>query len=174
MLDTSGRYVLLTSNETLSMAVQVSRNMFQYFGADAEIIGPDQPNQIAGGNRIFLSLGSAGLLATAGWHDTICTDEKKGLCLRGSNGRLTVYGFTEGLGAIFLRPGANETLELVIWGFDAVGLRFAARMVPMLTGVGQPDFLVVGQDCAWKGVAGVLALGYFANSWNIADGSAVL
>lgn len=167
--------MLLTSNETLSLAVQVSRNFFQYFGADAEIIGPDQPNPTKGGNRVILSLGSAGLVvATASQHKTFFVDGEKDFCVRGSNGRLAVYGFTEGLGAIFLRPGTNGTLELVIWGFDIPGLRFAARMVPMLTGVGQPDFIVVGQECAWKGAAGVRALGYLDNSWNVAESSAVL
>lgn len=175
MLDTSGRYVLLTSRETLSLAVQVSRNFFQYFGADAEIIGLDQANSAEAGNRVILSLGFAGLMpATADRHDTIFVDEEKGLCVRGSNGRLAVYAFREGLGAIFLRPGTNGSLELVIWAFDLLGLRFAARMVPVLTGVGQPDFIVVGQECAWKGAAGVVALGYLDNSWNVAESSAIL
>ncbi|CAO1602326.1 hypothetical protein XANCAGTX0491_005944 [Xanthoria calcicola] len=175
MLDTSGRYVLLTSRETLSLAVQVSRNFFQYFGSDAEIIGLDQANSAEAGNRVILSLGFAGLMpATADRHDTIFVDEEKGLCVRGSNGRLAVYAFREGLGAIFLRPGTNGSLELVIWAFDLLGLRFAARMVPVLTGVGQPDFIVVGQECAWKGAAGVVALGYLDNSWNVAESSAIL
>ena len=175
ILDTSGRYGILTSNNALPLAVQVSRNLLQYFGADAEILQPDEPGPPKRGNKVILSLGSAGfMLATAGGHEAIFIDEKKGLCIRGSNGRLAVYGFTEGLGAIFLRPGINETLELVIWGFDTLGLGFAARMVPMLTGVGQPDFIVVGQESAWKGAAGVLALGYLDNSWTIVESSAIL
>lgn len=175
ILDTSGRHVISTSDETLSLAVQVSRNLLQYFGADAKILKPDQPGPPEGGNKVILSLGSEGFVpATAGGYEAIFIDAKRGLCTRGSNGPLGVYGFREGLGAIFLRPGINETLELVIWGFDTLGLRFAARMVPMLTGVGQPDFIIVGQESGWKGAAGVLALGYLDNSWKIVESSAVL
>ncbi|KAL8670524.1 MAG: hypothetical protein Q9168_004941 [Polycauliona sp. 1 TL-2023] len=171
ILDTSGQFMILASTGTMSLAIQLSRNFHQYFGADAEIVGPDQVSPESKGNQVILALGSAGFMrTTAGRHDAIFIDEKKGLCLHGNNGGLAVYGFTEGLGVIFLRPGSNGILELVIWGFDILGLRFAARMVPMLTGVGQPEFIVVGQGCAWKGAAGVVALGSFDNSWNVGVG----
>lgn len=77
------------------------------------------------------------------------------------------------MGAIFLRPLLNERLELVVWGFDQQGLRQAARLVPMLTGVGQPEFVVVSQRCAWEGAAGVLAMGSFDNFWNVSEASFV-
>ena len=83
----------------------------------------------------------------------------------------TMFPFEVGMGAIFLRPLLDERLELVVWGFDKQGLRQAARLMPMLTGVGQPDFVIVSKRCAWKGAAGVLAMGLFDNFWKVSRGS---
>ncbi|KAL8808987.1 MAG: hypothetical protein Q9200_003830 [Gallowayella weberi] len=175
ILDTHSQLMVLTPSETCSLAIQISRNLFQYFGADAEVIGPDQPSETSRENRIILSLGPFDHASSAAAQfESLHIDEGKGLVVRDVRGRLTTYAFTQGLGAIFLRPGRSGTLELVIWGFDDLGLRFAARLIPMLTGVGQPDFVIVGKQCSWKGIAGVHALGFFDNSWNIAKCSVVL
>lgn len=104
----------------------------------------------------------------------ISIDKGRGIVVRDARGRSTIYGLEEGLGAIYLRPNEAGTLDLVVWGVDLAGLQYAARMVPMLTGVGQPDFVVVNKECAWKGAAGVHALGYLDSFWNISDGSVVL
>lgn len=74
-----------------------------------------------------------------------------------------------GLGAILLRPLPMERLELDIWGFDSFGLRLAARLLPMLTGVGQPEFIVVSERCAWEGTGGVLAMGSFDRHWELSE-----
>ena len=81
--------------------------------------------------------------------------------------------YEPGMAAIFLRPLPNESVELVIWGIDKLGLQTGARLVPMLTGVGQPDFLVIGDASRWKGIAGVIAGGFFDYQWNISSGSYV-
>lgn len=75
------------------------------------------------------------------------------------------------MGAVLLRPLADERLELVIWGYDDDGLHRAARLLPMVTGVGQPEYVIVGPKCAWKGTGGVLAMGSFNASWNITEAS---
>lgn len=93
------------------------------------------------------------------------------LYIRRQGGAETVFPFEVGMGAIFLRPLLDERLEVVIWGFDKQGLRQAARLMPMLTGVGQPDFIVVSKRCAWEGAAGVLALGSFDNFWRVSEAS---
>ncbi|KAL8696945.1 MAG: hypothetical protein Q9224_002538 [Gallowayella concinna] len=174
ILDTHGRLVVLTPSETLFLATQISRNLFQYFGADTEVIGPDQPSRTSGGNKIVLSLGPFNHPSSAAAQsESLRIVEGNGLVVRDVHGRFTTYSFTQGLGAIFLRPGRGGTLELVIWGFDNLGLHSAARLVPMLTGVGQPDFVIVGKDCSWKGIAGVHALGFFDNSWNTPERSVV-
>jgi hypothetical protein len=45
--------------------------------------------------------------------------------------------------------------------------------LPMLTGVGQPDFIIVSKRCAWEGAAGVHAMGSFDNSWGVSETSFV-
>jgi len=52
-------------------------------------------------------------------------------------------------------------LELDVWGSDARGLEIAARLVPMLTGVGQPDFVIADKTMLEQGAGGVLAMGFF-------------
>lgn len=77
----------------------------------------------------------------------------------------------QSIGAIFLRPLKSESLELVVWGADEEGLRTAARLAPMLTGVGQPDFVVVSKGILRKGADGVLALGFFDTQWKVSKNS---
>lgn len=91
--------------------------------------------------------------------------------MRDAFGFRRTYQFEAGLGAAFLRPLPDERLELVIWGYDDTGLRQAARLVPMLTGVGQPDFIVVSRRCGWKGASGVLAMGLFDYAWKVSKAS---
>ena len=59
----------------------------------------------------------------------------------------------------------------MVWGVDLVGLEQAARLVPALTGVGQPDFVVMSAECRLLGHAGVYAAGFFDYSWQISESS---
>jgi len=96
------------------------------------------------------------------------------VALRGADGRTRVYDSKAGLGAIFLRPlsrNGNDQVELVVWGADEDGLETAARLVPMLTGVGQPDFVVADSKMLWGGAGEVLAMGYFDHRWNVTSES---
>lgn len=173
ILGTRGRLFISTPSKAFPLAVQISRNLFQYFGADALIIDPDPDDQPGEGNRISLLLGFNNDVR-AGQFGAITIDERQGLVVLDAHGHANVYGFQEGLGAIFLRPGVADTLDLVVWGSDLSGLRHAARLIPTLTGIGQPDFVVHDKQCAWKGAAGVLTLGFFDNYWNISKHSVVL
>ena len=171
ILRTSGRLMIRTwSAETFDMALQVSRNLFQYFAADSEIIHSSADVDRQKGNVISLALG-LDLLKPPSQVDSIGITENRRLVLRKGNGQTRAYELQDGLGAIYLRPSAGGRLELVIWGYDDWGLRLASRLVPMLTGVGQPEFIVVSNACAWKGAAGVLAMGSFDNSWNVSEAS---
>ncbi|KAL9606404.1 MAG: hypothetical protein Q9179_000424 [Wetmoreana sp. 5 TL-2023] len=175
ILSTRGRFLISTPIEAFSFGIQISRNLFQYFGADTEIVTPGRSLTSDGGNRISLLLGRPSQMPLDADHSfPIYVDKDKGLVVHNSYGRRTSYGFEDGLGAIFLRPNAGETLEVVIWGSDISGLRHAARLLPMLAGVGQPDFVIVGKECAWQGAAGVRGLGHFDSLWNITDRSVVL
>ena len=171
ILRTSGRVIIRTSSaETFDMALQVSRNLFQYFAADSEIIHSSADVDQQRGNVISLALGLE-TLSHPSQVQPISITKDRGLVLRKSNGQTKAYEPQDGLGAIYLRPLASGRLELVIWGHDGWSLRLASRLVPMLTGVGQPEFIVVGTACAWKGAAGVLAMGSFDNSWNVSKSS---
>lgn len=160
------------SIEAYEVALQISRNLFQYFSADTEIVGAADDGKSARGNVISVAIGGD-YPPSVRPRFPIGLTENEGLDIRKSSDRRTVFEFQEGLGAIFLRPLPNERLELVVWGVDSLGLRLAARLLPFLTGVGQPDFIVISKRCAWEGAGGVLAMGSFDRYWNISEGSFV-
>ena len=152
------------------MALQVSRNLYQYFGADSHIAAGPFHEALSSGNVITLVLGTDELPTPLPSHPiSICRES--GIVIDKRNNKKRTYAFQDGLGIIFLRPLSTERLELVIWGFDDSGLRQAARLMPMLTGVGQPDFIVVGKRMAWEGAAGALAMGSFDSLWQISEAS---
>lgn len=171
ILRTQGHFHLRpTSTKALDTALQVSRNLFQYFSADAEIINANEAPITDHGNVISIALGQHyPPPALSGFPIDVAAEGR--VVIDRPGGKITAYEHQEGLGAIFLRPIHGLRLELVIWGFDSLGLRLAARLQPMLTGVGQPDFIIVNKDCAWKGAAGVLAMGSFDSLWRVSAGS---
>ena len=131
-----------------------------------------EPAQTHPGNVIHLALG-ADLTPCALPSYPITVRKGQGLHIRRSGGGTRSYDFQPGLGAALLRPLQDERTELVIWGFDDEGLGRAARMLPMLTGVGQPDFMVMGRECGWKGASGALAMGLLDSAWEISESSYV-
>ncbi|XPS67746.1 hypothetical protein M3J09_000045 [Ascochyta lentis] len=155
---------------TSNLALQVSRNLYQYFHADTVISASTARATSASGtsNVIVLVLGD-------GLEDVIAdfpiSASASGISLRDSRGREQQYDTARG--AAWLQPLGGERLELVLWGADDEGLRQAARLVPMLTGVGQPDFVVLGEEAKWKGVEGVLAMGFFDSQWQVTVSSFV-
>jgi hypothetical protein len=74
------------------------------------------------------------------------------------------------LGATFLRPLQDERLELVVWGQTLDQLWWSSRLVPTLTGVGQPEFKIFDHELRWKG-ADAAAIGFFDAWWNVSGGS---
>ena len=166
LLRSSGRFLIqVMSSECMASALQVSRNLFQYFAADTEIIGQTDVPQ---GQFTLISIGKG---RDAGWINqktqAIQVSKTSGVSLDKHDGTRKVYGFEDGMGVIFLCPFSDSGLELIIWGLDDCGLRHATRLLPMLTGVGQPEFIIVRKRCAWEGAAGVLAMGSFDRHWRI-------
>ena len=166
--------VALTA-QALPLALQTSRNLFQYFGADSEILeAPLYRSTLAKrGNVISFGIHAdhthPSLLSS--FPLRITTD---GIRLRQEYPRRdTLIRGSSGLGAIFLRPLPDERLELVVWGWDLEGLQRAARLIPTITGVGQPDFVVLDAKSSWQGHAGALALGFLDHAWNISAASYV-
>lgn len=172
ILRSVGRFLIRTSAPVSDVALQIARNLFQYFAADSEIIDLNAAVGSQSGNVINVTLGSESPMLRS-HSDPVGLDDDRGLYIRRCGGKKTFLPFELGMGAIFLRPLLDKRLELVVWGLDKHGLRQAARLMPMLTGVGQPDFVIVSRRCAWEGAAGVLAMGSFDNSWKVSEASFV-
>lgn len=98
----------------------------------------------------------------------------QGISLTKADGRSILVPLYESPSAIYLRPLDESRTELVIWGAQKDSAAAAARLVPILPGVGQPDFVVLSKSCRWKGVAGVYALGFFDSQWRISETSFIL
>jgi hypothetical protein len=167
ILKSNGAFTIsYSSPKLLSTAVQISRNLYQYFSADSDIVdGTDGSRSHSSGNAISLCEGkSLTKSALAGF--PIVTKGNGAISIRDKDGEERVYD-KEGLAAIFLRPLEGAALELVVWGRKAEDVGLAARLVPMLTGVGQPAFIVLRKKTLWEGVDGVLAMGFFDHLWNV-------
>lgn len=157
------------ATNTSHIALQISRNLHQYFQADTVIASSASyavPENTTG-NVITLAVGSS---LEDRQPDFPIRVADSGVSVRDHQGQEQRYG-QEARGAAFLRPLEGERLELVLWGADNEGLRQAARIVPMLTGVGQPDFVVLGEGMKWKGIEGALAMGFFDSSWEVTASS---
>ena len=152
------------------LALQVSRNLQQYFRADSTITSGDVKSESANitGNMIHLVVGND-LSSTISDFPVQVT--ASGITIRDYRGQDQAYA--EARGAAWLQPLAGERLKLVLWGADDEGLGQATRLVPMLTGVGQPDFVVLSEEAKWKGLEGTLALGFFGPQWQITASSFV-
>ncbi|KAJ4314577.1 hypothetical protein N0V94_006404 [Neodidymelliopsis sp. IMI 364377] len=156
------------TTNTSQVALQVSRNLHQYFKADTIVLGKSVASTLVHGthNVILLAVGDS-LEGAA--PDFPIQVSMAGISICDNRGREQQYDTARG--AAWLRPLEDERLELVLWGADDDGLRQAARLVPMLTGVGQPDFVVLSREAKWKGVEGALAMGFFDSQWQITASS---
>ncbi|KAI9877754.1 MAG: hypothetical protein M1830_002919 [Pleopsidium flavum] len=171
LLSSQARFSVVTNGDgTHNVALQISRNLFQYYAADSTVV--DQIPKASGnsGNVINVLFGPEPKLLRLDSYP-ISIEHGSGISIRDASGVKAIYAFEKGLGAVFLRPMPEERLELVIWGLDESGLRQAARLVPMLTGVGQGDFVIVSKRCLWTGVQGALAMGFLDHTWNVTKAS---
>ncbi|KAL3438002.1 hypothetical protein BDV09DRAFT_141138 [Aspergillus tetrazonus] len=188
ILRTNGTFTInACSVKTEEIALQISRNLLQYFAADSYIarhcglfdadhhgnaitvsLGNELPGSVYSSYPIRVSDGRMTLYrcisVPGGLHGPIDPDSSR------SCGQYTI-NYEPAMGAMFLRPLPNEGLELVVWGTDMEGLEQAARLVPTLTGAGQPEYVVLGDNCRWKGHAGLYAAGHFDKFWQISTGS---
>lgn len=152
--------------ETRHIALQTSRNLCQYFAADTEITASYQAALDAEGNIISLAIGSS--LPVGFNADFPIKISARQIEIRTPTGPVNFHAIEDlGLAAIFLRPLPLRRLELVIWGSDEASLAVAARLLPMMTGSGQPDFVVMDRSMLWKGLDGALALGFLDEKWNV-------
>jgi predicted esterase len=173
ILRTQGPFVIRHAGlaSTSHIALQVSRNLHQYFQADGVILSSFSDSRLvnSSGNIITLAIGDN--LPDLSPFSPIRLDNT-GCSVRDNQGNKQDYR-KAARGAAFVRSAGDERLELLIWGADEVGLQQAARVVPMLTGVGQPDFVVFGKSAKWRGIEGVLAMGFFDAKWKVTASSVV-
>ena len=161
--------IISHSQQARHTAVQISRNFHQYLGADVEILesGMRPPRQYSNIVRVVLS---KDMPADHLKDFPFQVDSSNGISIRTTAGQME-YVSSAGLGAIFLRPLPAGAVELVVWGYDADGLDVASRLVPMLPGVGQPDFVVADRRMLQEGAGGILAMGSFDHLWNVTENS---
>ncbi|KAF2723182.1 hypothetical protein K431DRAFT_265302 [Polychaeton citri CBS 116435] len=151
------------SRQAAEVALQISRNLCQYFAADTDLEVDYLSARQAQGNIVSIAVG-ADLPTASGGYETIAVSDDE-LCIREKT-IVHCYGGEKELSAIFLRPLPSARLELVIWAQQARNLGVAARLVPTLTGVGQPDFVILG-DALSKGLENAVALGFYDESWGV-------
>ncbi|KAF2156221.1 hypothetical protein K461DRAFT_221723 [Myriangium duriaei CBS 260.36] len=138
------------------IALQISRNLHQYFGLDVEIVD----KKVANATTIRIAIGGHSSSQHPLIDHAVPAASVEVLDI-GSTPHF--YSSEDGpIGAISLVPSTDEMApaDLVIWGSDPTGLGIAARLIPMLPGVGQPDFIVVDKQVMVKGAAGSLAMGF--------------
>ncbi|KAF3918867.1 hypothetical protein ABW20_dc0102959 [Dactylellina cionopaga] len=150
-------------------AIEISRNLFQYYSADTEIGPSENLGGIEDGNIVIVgkfdkSYLPVELQATF----PISQAEDGSITIRLQNGEIFLIANQPAIGMIFIFPlGGRERVGVLVWGSDTAGLRRAARLFPIRTGVCQPDFIILGPESGWKGAAGALALGLFDSHWQI-------
>jgi hypothetical protein len=157
------------------LAVQISRNFYQYYGLDTKIV-QDESGMHTKLYQISIQVGykdktgRPGDVKSANFPIEISPVTGR-LRIRDRHGHwVRPGGSSVKLGAIYLRPSEDYKAELVIWGESAAMAEQAARLVPMMTGTGQPHFIIVREDAAWRGVDGTY-LGFFDISWNATESS---
>nr|POE53316.1 putative secreted protein [Quercus suber] len=163
--------IVVHSKAARDVALQISRNLYQYYAADS-VITEDYEAAINqwGNNLISVAIGAdlpAGIEAY--FHAIKVSSDH--INIVDLDHRQHYYESTHGLAAIFLRPAQGRRLELIVWGVDKENLEVAARMVPLMTGSGQPDFVIADKSILLKGLGGTLALGFLDSYWNVSRNS---
>lgn len=171
MLKTKSRFTIAYSGlETSTVALQISRNLHQYYYADSEIVDSLTPRN-ATGHVITIAIGAQLPPSVVPEFPIKLSPRTDRLMILNSEGKWqTPGGSRRAMSAVFLRPLHGGRLELVVWGDSLDTVQQAARLVPMLTGTGQPDFIIIGDDGRWKG-ADAAYMGFFDVWWKVSRSS---
>lgn len=167
-LTTGAFQIRYCHDEAANIALQISRNFYQYLAADSDIFATCGAVQDTPGNVITVGIGKD---VSRGDDDYPITLVEDRLVVRDPTGTRTYTAGKHGLAAIFLRPLSDERVEMVVWGADLESLRVAARLVPLVTGAAQPHFVVTTRASLYKGASAALAMGFFNPDWAVADGA---
>ncbi|KAF2165209.1 hypothetical protein M409DRAFT_24592 [Zasmidium cellare ATCC 36951] len=172
ILHTNGPFHIIPHTPQASpLALQISRNLHQYFSADTSLT-TTYATALHNTTGNIISLATGASLPPCPIYKDFPIQIRAGgdaVFIRGPNNIPTLIPNIAGLGlaAVFLRPLPDERLELVVWGADLESLALAARFVPTMTGTGVPDFVVLNREVLWKGLEGVLAMGFFDSQWDV-------
>ncbi|KAF2672220.1 hypothetical protein BT63DRAFT_191683 [Microthyrium microscopicum] len=170
-------FIIHAVNDMLfDLALQVSRNLNNYLAANTDIKTPSSGNRSTpNGHKITLALGSelppVDFQFPEGVEFPVRVSPRNSshLEFRSPSGRWRPAVPDQGeVGAIFLRPSKQHGLELVIWGSNLGLAEQAARLVPMITGTGQPDWILCQKEMKWKGLDGC-EVGWFNAWWEIQE-----
>ncbi len=71
------------------------------------------------------------------------------------------------------RPGSDVASVGVVSGTSLMGRRLTDRVPLFVSGVGMPDFLLLGPEMLHEGYSGVRAAGYFGDDWSVGRGEFV-
>jgi len=75
----------------------------------------------------------------------------------------------DNLACLFVRPrpGSDRACIAAIAGSGPAGMRLTQRIPYFQSGVGVPDWIVIGPEAMEKGVGGVRGAGFFGNDWGV-------
>ncbi|WPH04227.1 Hypothetical protein R9X50_00711600 [Acrodontium crateriforme] len=172
ILRTEGVFQIVPHSKKVGrVAVQISRNLFQYFAADAVITEDyEDAKQQTKSNVISIAIGADLPRVFRGNHAFEIIGDQ--LQIEDHEGQLRRFpSRPNGLAAVFLRPLLGERLELIVWAADIESLDIAARLVPLMTGAGLPDFIVADKSMLGKGIEGTLAMGFLDGRWKVSRNS---
>jgi hypothetical protein len=91
-----------------------------------------------------------------------------------NRGRMTVGDRSfegDGLACLFIRPRPDSDAACVsaVAGTGLPGMRLVSQVPYFRSGVGLPDWIILGPEALATGVAGVRGAGFFGNDWNLSD-----
>ncbi|KAF3902043.1 hypothetical protein AA313_de0207966 [Arthrobotrys entomopaga] len=163
--------ILFRNNTALSRhynqkALEISRNLYQYYSADTRIGTIDDLKQIKDGNIVVLGrFDNSFLPEELKSTFPVSQTESGDIDIQLQNGETITYKNRPGLGMVFLFPTGNDRVGILIWGSNDDAVRRASRLLPIRTGTSQPDFIILGPESGWSGAAGALALAMFDSHW---------
>lgn len=184
-MDTPGPLTIVIGTQSTAkdlnlerIARNIAHNLYLFFGAEVDIRFDYEVNDILlDGNVISLGMEDENIYL----QDIRRSHLKNPFALQANKKVIYVHDTTlnhiyrgEGVGAIYLHPLARSRVLMIICGTDQMGLEKAAKLFPYRTGVGQPDWIVVGPKMGVQGMQGVESMGYYSNLWDIERGVSYL
>ena len=178
-MDTPGPLVIVIGTQAspkrdhfARIASNIAHNLYIYFGAEVEILFDYEADDVAlDGNVISIGMEDENSYLTTVIqqfdlkHPFPVAAHQGAVHISDRNKKYVYNG--DGVGAIYLQPLPRSRLLMIICGSDHKGLEAAGKLFPYRTGVGQPDWIVVGTEMGVHGMQGVKAMGYYSNLWDI-------